>query len=310
MLNNLIEEVRSRRVLALAALGVLVALALPLLFLKGGTDNVPAADTAAPAAPAEAKLPPRAARLLATTDAGAVRGRAKGSSQDPFSPPAAYRAAAAAQAAKAAGSTTTKTPAATNAGGASVPSKPIPVVIRNADGSSTSKAGTTSHRSRSGSSHKSSSAPKAAGTRTVAVDVRFGAKKDSRLRRAIAPNQGFYIHGRLVAMFVRYSPSRHKAIFAVAPNLHISGPVKCRVVNNACRYLDIPAGSHARLATIIDNRTVVSRRLDVVHTRSHTASTPTRATVASDRADAGCLLRKLTAMQPADALIARDACER
>jgi hypothetical protein len=109
---------------------------------------------------------------------------------------------------------------------------------------------------------------------------------------------------------VKYSPSRHKAIFAVAPGLHISGPNKCRVVNNVCRYLDIKAGSHARLTTILDNRSVVSRRLDVVHTRTRNVSANTRATAAGSSADGACLLRKLRAMAPGDALLNRDACER
>jgi hypothetical protein len=143
----------------------------------------------------------------------------------------------------------------------------------------------------------------------VAVDVRFGAKKDSRIRRGIVPNQGFYIHGKLVAMFVKYSPSRHKAVFAVAPGLHISGPVKCRVVNNVCRYLDIPAGSSARLTAIIDNKLVVSRRLDVVHTVRRSSSSVTRAASATV-AYGSCMQRKLRAMQLGDALLDRDACER
>jgi hypothetical protein len=313
MLRNLIDEVRSRRVLAFAALGVLVALALPLLFIKGAPTGAPAADTAAPAAAKEAKLPPRAARLLAATDATNVNGHASGSTADPFNPPASYRAAVAAAAAKAGGgSSSGGKGSSTGSGntnnataGAGTPSKPIPVVIKNADGSSTTthSTGTPS----SSSAPRSSSTPS---THTVAVDVRFGKQKDSAIRRAIPRNQGFYIHGKLVALFLKYSPSRHKAIFAVAPSLHISGPVKCRVQNNVCRYLDMPAGSHAWLTTIIDNKLVVTRRLDVVHTARRGSSSDTKATAASDSADGACLLRKLRAMAPGDALLDRDACER
>jgi hypothetical protein len=305
MLHHLIDEVRNRRVLVLAALAVIVALALPLLFLKGAPAGAPAADTAAPAAAQEAKLPARAARLLATTDAAAVKGHASGRSADPFSPPASYRAAVAAAAAKGAGTPAPKATSDTpKAGAGPTPgTKNNPIVITNAD----NKAGDTAT---SNQSDATPSTAKARPARSVAVDVRFGKQKDSKIRRAIAPNQGFYIHGRLVAMFVNYSPSRNRAVFAVAPGLHISGPNACRVVNNVCRYLDIRAGSHARLTTILDNRSVVSRRLDVVHTRTRHASGATRATAAGSSADGACLLRKLRAMVPGDALLDRDACER
>ncbi|MEA2194240.1 MAG: hypothetical protein QOG42_674, partial [Solirubrobacteraceae bacterium] len=79
MLRNLQDEMARRRWLPFAALAVLVAIAAPLLFLKSAPDNAPSAG-AAPAAAEQAKLPPRAARLLAATDAGQVSGRAKGAS--------------------------------------------------------------------------------------------------------------------------------------------------------------------------------------------------------------------------------------
>ena len=300
MLRNLIDEIRSRRVLAIAALGVLVALALPLLFLKSAPDGAPGVNTAAPAAAEEAKLPARAARLLATSDAGTAAGQAKGSAQDPFAPPAAYRAAAAAAAKGSAGSGGTASTSAakgatgTSSSSSSTPSKPIPVVIQN--GSS----------SRKSSSSSNSSTSKARSARTLTVDIRYGKKKDSRIRRSIRRNQGFYIHGKLVAMFVRYSPSRKKAIFAVAPGLHISGPVSCRVENDVCRYIDIPVGSHAWLTMITANRTVVKRRLDVVRARSVSAGRTSNAAVSAESA---CLMGKLTAMKPGDGLLRRDACE-
>jgi len=302
MLRNLVDEVRNRRMLAFGALAVLVAVALPLLFLKSAPDGAPAANTAAPAPAKEAKLPPRAARLLATSDPGAPGGRAKGSAQDPFAPPSAYRAAAEAAAsklnsaaAKPSASDVKSTPTSNGSGASST--KPIPVIIKNAPSKKPASSSSSSH----------SSTPKARSSRTIAVDVRFGKKKDSKLRRAIARNQGFYIHGKLVAMFVRYSPSRHKAIFALAPGLHISGPISCRVENNQCRYLDMPVGSHAWLTMITADRTIVKRRLDVVHARS--VSISSRATPASVDAEAACLLSKLMAMKPGDRLLDRDACE-
>jgi hypothetical protein len=302
MLRNLVDEVRNRRMLAFGALAVLVAVALPLLFLKSAPEGAPAANTAAPAPAKEAKLPPRAARLLATSDPGAPGGRAKGSAQDPFAPPSAYRAAAAAAAsnvksAAAKPSTSAVKTTATSNGSSPSSTKPIPVVIENQPSKKPAASSPSSH----------SSTPKARSGRTIAVDIRFGKKKDSRLRRSIARNQGFYIHGKLVAMFVRYSPSRKKAIFALAPGLHISGPISCRVENNQCRYLDMPVGSHAWLTMITADRTIVKRRLDVVHARS--VSTSSKATPAAVSAEAACLLSKLMAMKPGDRLLDRDACE-
>ncbi len=94
-------------------------------------------------------------------------------------------------------------------------------------------------------------------------------------------------------MFVKYSPSRKKAIFAVAPGLHISGPVSTRVSDNV-RYIDVPVGAHAYLTMITANRTIVKRRLDVVRARSVRSATATNAAVSAESA---CLLGKLAAMK-------------
>ena len=324
MLRNLIDEVRSRRVLAFAALGVLLALALPLLFLKSAPDGAPTANTAAPAAAEEAKLPDRAARLLATSDADAVGGRASGSSHDPFSPPAAYRAAIAAAGAKGgagaggaggaspaagtgnapAGSAAAKEAANAQAGGGSKGLDPVPVVIKNPGATTPSTSNATSP-SKSTSSRKPARSLNAA---NAAVDIRYGAKRDTRIRRAIPRQKAFYIHGKLVAVFVKYSPVRKAAVFAVAPGIHISGEAKCRVSNGACRYVDLPAGSHAWLTMVTPSRTIVSRRLDVVHIKRRSPGT-TRALSAGARSEAGCLARKLVAMERGDALLGRNACK-
>jgi hypothetical protein len=322
MLRNLIDEVRSRRVLAFAALGVLLALALPLLFLKSAPDGAPTANTAAPAAAEEAKLPDRAARLLATSDADAVAGRASGSSHDPFSPPAAYRSTIAAAEAKGgaggaggaaaaaapgnapAGSAAAKEAANAQAGGGSKGLEPVPVVIKNPGATTPSTSNATSP-SKSTSSRKPARSLNSA---NAAVDIRYGAKRDTRIRRAIRRQKAFYIHGKLVAVFVKYSPVRKAAVFAVAPGLHISGDTKCRVSNGACRYVDLPAGSHAWLTMVTPNRTIVSRRLDVVHIKRRSPGT-TRALSASARSEAGCLARKLVAMERGDALLGRNACK-
>jgi len=106
-------------------------------------------------------------------------------------------------------------------------------------------------------------------------------------------------------MFVRYSESRRKAIFAVAPGLHVSGPVSARVTDNV-RYIDVPVGAHAWLTMITPNQTIVKRRLDVVHARSVSSA---RAIPAAVSAENACLLGKLTAMKPGDRFVDRDACE-
>jgi hypothetical protein len=300
MLRNLLDEMMRRRLLPVAALAVLVAVIAPLLFLKGAPDDAPSADAAAPAAAETAKLPARAARLLAATDADASHGGANGKASDPFNPPAAIRAAAAA----AAGGTTA---AAAKSSGSTKTSRAPVVITDNGNGKLPYHSGEVPKSSNSNSNSNSNSSTSTS-TKTMSIDIRYGAHKDSKLRRAIPRNKAFYINGKLVAVFVKYSTSRKKAIFAVAPDLYISGPVKCRVENGVCRYLDIPVGSHARLAIVTENRSVVSRRLDVVRAKSLTSSNATKATAASV-SEAACLLGKLAAMKPGDALLGRDACE-
>ena len=306
-MRNLIEEVRNRRVLAFAALGVLVALALPLLFLKSAPEGAPTANTAAPAPAKEAKLPARAARLLATNDPGAPGTHAKGSAQDPFAPPAAYRAAAAAAAAQDGAPAPEPATAAGPAGGAA--DKPVEVVVTN-PGRTPNTSTADNGSSPSTSSSKGTTKPSRSLTvRNASVDIRFGPRADTRIRRAIPRQKGLYIHGKLVAAFVKYSPSRKAAVFAVAPGVYVSGDVKCRVSNGVCRYVDIAAGRHAWLTVATPSRTIVSRRLDVVRVKRRTTSSSTRAASASARSEAACLARKLVAMERGDALLDRNACK-
>lgn len=295
MLRTLVDEVRNRRLLAFAALGVLVALAVPLLFLKSAPEGAPEANSAAPAPAKEAKLPARAARLLATSDPGAPGGRAKGSATDPFAPPASYRAAATASTGSGGG--TSKSSAKAGSGGATITSGPK-VVPGTPSAPQTPK---TAAPRRTTPTINASNA---------SVDIRFGPKADTKIRRSIPRQKTFYIHGKLVAMFVKYSPSRKAAVFALAPGLHITGDVKCRVVDGSCRYIDIPAGAHAWITTITPSRTVVKRRLDVVRVQRRRAGASTRSVAASDRSEASCLARKLLAMERGDALLTRDACQR
>jgi hypothetical protein len=301
MLRNLLDEVVRRRLWPVLALAALVALAVPLLFLHSAPQNAPAADTAAPASPASAKLPARAARLLATSDDEGSTGHATGTAHDPLMPPISYRAEASA------GTTTTaaKT-SSTPEKKKSSKSKPIPVVIQNADGSSTPSSNSNS----SDDKGSSSAAPAATLTaENAAVDIRFGKDENAPLHNAIPKMQAFFIRGKVAAVFVKYSPSRRKAVFAVAPGIHVSGPVTCRVENGVCRFLDIPAGSYARLTMLTSKREVVRRRLDVEHiTRRVTGQTKAGAASTSDANV--CFLHKLEAMKPGSALIDRNACER
>ena len=271
MLRTLLDEMMRRRLLPIAAAAVLVAIIVPLLFLKGSPDDAPSADSAAPAAATPAELPERAARLLAATDAGASRGGTKGTAQDPFLPPAALRAALASAA-------TGGKPASAVKSTGSVETKRAPAVAVN-NGNSNAPNSPTKAPASSNSNPSS-------GTKTIAVDIRFGAKKDSKLRRSIPRYQAFYIHGKLVAVFMKYSPSKKTAVFAVAPGLHISGPSKCRIEAGVCKYIDVKPGSYVRITMVTANKAVVSRRLDVVRTKSR-ATGATKATAASGQPQRG-----------------------
>jgi hypothetical protein len=298
MMRNLIEEVRNRRVLAFAVLGVLVALALPLLFLKSAPEGAPEANMAAPAAAEPAKLPARAARLLETTDAGTASGQAKGASHDPFNPPAAFRAAADEDKGGGAVPAKASEPKASSGGG-STATKPAPAVTQSPAPRPATNNNVAPRRTTS-----------ALNANNARVDIRFGPKTNTKIHRGIARQKGLYIHGKLVAMFVKYSPSRKAAVFAVAPGLLITGPVKCRAVDGTCRYLDIPAGAHAWLTMATPSRTVVSRRLDVVRIKRRAPRSSTRATAARTSSVSACLLGKLQDQKVGDALLDRDACKR
>jgi hypothetical protein len=317
MLRNLLDELIRRRLWPIPALALLIALAAPVLFLKSTPAGTPAVPTTAPAPAETGGLPERAQRLLAANDAGAARGGATGSSHDPFQPPASARAraAAAARASKAKDS-----PSKDSSSDAS-PKDPIPVVIQNADGSSSASDSSSSSPSTpsvprssgngSGSTPASApSAPSAPSARTASVAVRFGKGIDSPLEPSVAPLQTFFIHGKLAAVFVKYSPSLDKAVFAVAPGIVITGPVKCRLDDGVCRYLDIPAGSYTRLTLVTADGTLARRRLDVARIDRTPASAGTTATAAKGDGENACLLRKLKTRKPGDALVDRDACER
>jgi hypothetical protein len=302
MFRNLVAEVVRQRLWPIPAVAVVVAVAAPALFLKSAPAVTPVAPTAAPTPAVVAKLPARAERLLAATLPEGSRGGATGSAQDPFRPPARRKAAAHSGAAAAA-----KKKASTSSGSTSKasPTKPVPVVILNADGSAATVSPKADSSSGAGTTKATPTTPSIV---TPAVDVRFGASADGRVHRSVPRLQPYFIHGKLAAVFVKYSPSSHKAVFAVAPGIAVSGPTKCRREHGVCRYLDIAAGSYAAL-TMNASGTIVHRRLDVVGIDSTPASVASTATAAKDENVNGCLLRKLQAQTPTDAPVDRGACE-
>jgi hypothetical protein len=303
MFRNLVDEVVRQRLWPIPAVAVVVAVAAPALFLKSAPAVAPIAATAAPTPAVAAKLPARAERLLAATTPEGSLGGATGAAQDPFRPPAARHAAAHSGAAAAGGS---KKKASTSSGSTSAasPTKPVPVVILNADGS----APTSSPKADSSSGAGTTKTTTTPSTATPAVDVRFGAVDDGHVHRSVPRLQPYFIHGKLAAVFVKYSPGRHKAVFAVAPGIVVSGPTKCRREHGVCRYLDIAAGSYAGLAMSVSG-TIAHRRLDVLGIDSTPASVASTATTAKDENVNGCLLRKLQAQTPTDAPVDRGACE-
>ena len=305
MLRNLLDEVIRRRLWPILAVAVLVAVAAPLLFLKSSPSGAPVAAPAPGTAP-EGELPARAKRLLTTTSAAgkdATR-KATGRGGDPFQPPSSAAAKSAA-----AGDDKPK-PAA--AAGAPAADAPIPVVIANADGS-TPASGAKPSTATAPSTSSNSPQPITNGSvttvakRGISVDVRFGKKLPSRLHRSIPRLQTFVAGGRVIAIFVKYSPKRHKAVFAIGPNTLVRGDVDCRRKQDVCRYVDIPAGKHVRLTTLGSDGSLVTRRLDVVRIGRASSLSATAAAVSAP-ANGSCLLGKLLTLGAKDAPLASDAC--
>jgi hypothetical protein len=249
MLHSLVTEIVRRRLWPIPLIAVAIAVAAPLLFLKSSPSGAP---VQVPAVAREGKLPARAQRLLATGEAvtASRRGRAAAthSSHDPFKPPPGHRSTAKTDAAAA-----TKDSASSDS-----TDKPVAVVIRNADGS-VPKTDATPTPPVGGDAR-----PSGLTVSSAAVDVRFGSKPDAALRREIPRLQTFVAGGDIIAVFVKYSPKRDKAVFAIAPSTLVTGDVDCRRKEGVCRYVDIPAGSYARLTMLGDDGSLVTRRLDVV----------------------------------------------
>jgi hypothetical protein len=308
MLRSLVDEVVRRRLWPIPLLAVLVAVAAPVLFMKSAPEGAPAANAAPPPA-APGALPAPASKLLATTDSAVIsHKRSKRKGQDPFAPPAS-----AAQAEKKGAATAT--PAA------------VPVVVKNANGSTSTatiapSTGKTTKVTRKTSAKKKKkvttpkvTTPKVTTPKVTTpaapvtyVDVRFGAHKDTMLRYRVPRLQTFQAGRRVAAMFVGYSETRNAATFAVAPSTQVKG-MACRKVNGVCRYVDIPAGGYARLVLQAEDGSLISRRLDVVNIRHLTADSSGASARTTSLPAANCLLHGLLKLTPIAHSIPADACD-
>jgi hypothetical protein len=308
MLRSLVDEVVRRRLMPVVIVALLVIVAAPLLFMKSAPAGAPAASSS-PAAATPGKLPARAEKLLVTNDKAVTpRHRVKGSGKDPFAPPASAEqqadgttAATPAAAAPAAGSSA-------GPGAKALTGEARKVTIANPDGStttiSTNKKSKKKAKKKAAAKKKATKqtpAPQTSPVRNVAlVNVRYGARMGAREHR-VPRLQTFKAAGTVVAMFVKYSPARHKAVFAIAPSTVVKGDVKCRRKEGVCRYVDIPAGKHVRLYTRTARGTLVSRRLDVVSIERVPATAaavtaPAPAPRTTPLSQATCLLKSLLAL--------------
>ena len=306
MLASLLSEVRRRHLWPIPLVALLVAVGAPLLFLKPAPSDAPAGAPPAALAAPTGELPTRAGRLLASKDAAKPAARRSGKRGDPFQAPSSHRGSTSTgPAAQNAGSPAAQQPAAVGAP-ATQPqvSGPVPVVVTNADGTRTATAQQPSaDRARSS---RPTPKPKAA----RAVDVRFGTRMPGALHRSIPRLQTFVAGGRVIAIFVKHSPRRHKAVFAIAPNTLVAGDITCRRKNGVCRYVDIPPGRGVRLTTLAADGSLITRRLDVVQTRSASQKRPATAVARRAASDGSCLLGKLLRLSADDAPLAGDACRR
>lgn len=311
MLRSLVDEVVRRRLWPIPVLAILIMIAAPVLFMRSasGTPVPPPKRVAAPD-----KMSDDAKDVVSTIDKRVgPRVKRTDKSQDPFAPPSsgAVKAAAAPAAA------TAPPPPASSA-------TTSPVVIENSDGSTTTmtpKSTTAKKKTTVKTKVPAKTTPKvvapdqrtssAAERATVTyVDVRFGQRLGTMLRYRVPRLQTFRAGGNVAAMFVHYSKARDVAVFAVAPSTQVSGDVSCRKVRNVCRYVDIPAGSYARLTLRDSDGTYISRRLDVASIRhlplvGNEDAMP-RATTS---ATANCLLKGLLKLPASLPSISFDACD-
>jgi hypothetical protein len=317
MLRSLVDEVVRRRLWPIPLVALLVAIAAPLMFMKAAPTNAP---TGAPPLATPTSEPASVRGLLDSSDKPRGTKRSKRKAQDPFAPPASSTAAASAS-------------AGTASSGATSSAQSVPVVIKNADGStstatiapstgttkSTGSTKTTKTTKAKSTAPKTTTTPKitvpkvttssaAATSKVTYVDVRFGERMGTMTRFRVPRLQTFRAGGKVAAMFVGYSAVRNAAVFAVAPSTRITG-VTCREVKHVCRYVDLPAGAHARLTLRGENGSAVSRRLDVVRIRHLLKVTGSKASARMTTMTAAkCLLKGLLALPVTAPSISTDSC--
>ncbi len=306
MLRSLVDEVVRRRLWPIPLVALLVAIAAPLLFMKSAPPDAPSA-TAAPAAAAPGKLPARAGKLVATSDKAVTpRQKSKPKAQDPFAPPSSAKADSAAAA------STSSAPASK---GATSSPKSIPLVITNSNGE---KLTVSAQKPKTSTKKSTTAAPQTpavpASKGVVYVDVRFAEKGGSKVLRRVPRMETFRAEGKVAAIFVKYSPARRKAVFAIPASTAVKGDVKCRRKAGVCRYVDIPEGKHVRLTMRASDGSLVSRRLDVVSIHGEpapaaAAAAPATAPRTTPLDQATCLLKRLLSLSPVLPSISVDACE-
>jgi hypothetical protein len=291
MLRNLLDEVRRRHLWPIPVIALLVAVAAPLLFLKSAPSDAPLASAPAPVAAPAGQLPARA--LLATSDTRKRAARERSRKADPFQGPSSAAAKVAAKKTSSDKKTSTAP-------------EPVPVVITNPDGTAPATPTTpaTPAAPIGGDDAPTKVIPQ---TRPMIVNVRFGARIPAPLSPVVPRLQTFSAGGRVVAIFVKYSPARDKAVFAIAPDSLLSGDIDCRRKDGVCRYVDIPAGKGVRLTVTTSAGTLVTRRLDVESINPLPDSSAPSGVIPTP-VNGPCLLGKLLALSPGDASLATDAC--
>ena len=220
------QDLRDKRLWPVAAVLLVALIAVPVVLLKGGSDESGSAPPAAVASPEAAGLPTASLaeqRSSENSDLGVF------DPKDPFRPPGGFRAAAGS------GSGV--------AGGAPVPTPSgVPSAAAAAGGGAT--ADTSGGSTPSGSSGSdSTTAPSSGGTTTArktytyVIDIRFGERGEVRSRKgvrrlALLPSSR---NPRLV--FLGVSDDRRNAIFLVESGLTQEGEGKCKPSRRFCSFL-------------------------------------------------------------------------
>jgi hypothetical protein len=291
MLRGLVHEIVRRKLWPIPVIALLVAVAAPLLFMKSSSGQSPSlAQAPATVDTSSAKSLPVNARRLLRTKPTVKRQSKAGKAADPFQGPASGGSG---KSDSAAASNDAASPAAASSAAAGAQQKPVPVVITDEHG----KATTTT------SGDQGSSKSSGSDSGYVAVDVGFKRNGKGAVRQSVPRLTPLVAKHRIVATFVKYSPSRNKAVFAISPNTYVAGSVKCRREAGLCRYIELSRGKHVLLTILGPGGSLLTRRLSVARIRSRSGAEP-RPPLAGR-----CLLSKLAKLGPGDPAVLSDACD-